>query len=176
MNNPDGAYFVSFATVYWIDVFTREIYFEPIIQSLAFCRKEKGMILYGYCIMPSHIHLLFQAKEKNPTELLQSFKKVTAKKILKLIAENTQESRREWLLWMFERAGKKRSNVQKYQFWQHHNQPIEIYSQKFFEEKLNYIHNNPVVSGFVSEIWEWKYSSAKNYCGLTSILEIDLAV
>lgn len=64
MNNPDGAYFVSFATVYWIDVFTREIYFEPIIQSLAFCRKEKGVILYGYCIMPSHIHLLFQAKEK----------------------------------------------------------------------------------------------------------------
>ncbi|MBN6711082.1 transposase [Haemophilus haemoglobinophilus] len=62
MNNPDGAYFVSFATVYWIDVFIREIYFQTIIQPLAFCRKEKGMILYGYCIMPSHRHLLFQAK------------------------------------------------------------------------------------------------------------------
>lgn len=107
MNNPDGAYFVSFATVYWIDVFTREIYFEPIIQSLAFCRKEKGMILYGYCIMPSHIHLLFQAKEKNPTEQLQRFKKVTAKSLLKLIKGNSQESCQEWLLWIFERAGKK---------------------------------------------------------------------
>ncbi|MGY4675111.1 transposase [Ursidibacter arcticus] len=81
MNNLDGTYFVSFAIVYWIDVFMREIYFQAVIQSLALCRKEKGMILYGYCIMPSHIHLLFQAKEKNPTELLQRFKKATAKAI-----------------------------------------------------------------------------------------------
>ena len=85
MNNPNGAYSGSFATVYWIYSFIREIYFQVLIQSLAFCRKEKGMILYGYCIMPSHRHLLFQAKEKNPTELLQRFKKVTAKLVLKLI-------------------------------------------------------------------------------------------
>ncbi|WP_260448492.1 transposase [Bibersteinia trehalosi] len=55
---------------------------------------------------------------------------------------------------MFSRAAEKRGNVQKYQFWQHHNQPIEIYSQKFLDEKLNYIHQNPVVSGFVYEPWE----------------------
>ncbi|WP_235820585.1 REP-associated tyrosine transposase [Canicola haemoglobinophilus] len=175
MKNPDGAYFVSFATVYWIDVFIREIYFEAIIQSLEFCRKEKGMILYSYCIMPSHVHLLFQTKNQNPTELLQSFKQVTAKTILKLIKDNPQESRKEWLLWMFERAGKKQANIQKYQFWQHHNQPIEIYSQKFFEEKLNYIHQNPVTSGFVSESWEWKYSSARNYCDLIAVLDVDIA-
>ncbi|MGX3013036.1 REP-associated tyrosine transposase [Ursidibacter sp. B-7004-1] len=175
MNNLDSIYFISFATVYWIDVFVREIYFQAIIQSLALCRKEKGMIIYGYCIMPSHIHLLFQAKEKNPTELLQRFKKATAKTILKLIAENPQESRREWLLWMFERAGKKSSNVQKYQFWQHHNQPIEIYSKRFFDEKLHYIHQNPVVSGFVCEPFEWKYSSARNYSTrLPIVLEIDV--
>ncbi|HDR1345872.1 TPA: transposase [Pasteurella multocida] len=166
MNNSDGIYFVSFATVYWIDVFVREIYFEVIIQALAFCCKEKGMILHGYCIMPSHIHLLFQAKEKNPMALLQSFKKFTAKALLKLISENQQESRKEWLLWMFERAGKKRVNVQKYQFWQHHNQPIEIYSEKYFDQKLDYIHQNPVVSGFVSQAKDWQYSSAKKLCKL----------
>ncbi|AWB52291.1 TPA: transposase [Pasteurella multocida] len=174
MNNAEGIYFVSFATVYWIDVFVREIYFEAIIQALAFCCKEKGMILYGYCIMPSHIHLLFQAKEKNPIALLQSFKKFTAKGLLKLISENQQESRKEWLLWMFERAGKKRANVQKYQFWQHHNQPIEIYSEKYFDQKLDYIHQNPVLSGFVSQAEDWKYSSAKNYVNCQDIvLEIE---
>ncbi|MGQ0287044.1 hypothetical protein ACT2CV_07570 [Pasteurellaceae bacterium 22721_9_1] len=51
MNNLGGAYFVSFTTVYWIDVFTQEIYFESIIQSLAFCRKEKGKAgIGGYYI------------------------------------------------------------------------------------------------------------------------------
>ncbi|QIM64556.1 transposase [Frederiksenia canicola] len=64
-HEKSGAYFVSFATVYWVDVFIREIYFEAVIQALAFCRKERGMLIYGYCIMPSHIHLLFQAKEQN---------------------------------------------------------------------------------------------------------------
>ncbi|QNS15560.1 REP-associated tyrosine transposase [Mannheimia bovis] len=176
MRNSDGAYFVSFATVYWIDVFIREIYFQAIIQSLAFCHKEKGMQIYGYCIMPSHIHLLFQAKNQNPTEVLRDFKKFTANQLITLIRENQQESRREWLLWMFSRAAAKRGNVQKYQFWQHHNQPIEIYSQKFFDEKLNYIHQNPVISGFVSEPWEWRYSSARNYCGMSSVLDIDIAV
>ncbi|MEG9491008.1 transposase [Mannheimia indoligenes] len=176
MRNSDGAYFVSFATVYWIDVFICEIYFQVIIESLTFCRKEKGMQIYGYCIMPIHIHLLFQAKNQNPTEILRDFKKFTANQLIKLIRESQQESRREWLLWMFPRAAEKRGNVQKYQFWQHHNQPIEIYSHKFFDEKLKYIHQNPMVSGFMYEPWEWKYSSARNYCGMSSVLNMDMMV
>ena len=56
--------------------------------------------------------------------------------MLKAIAENPQESRKEWLLWMFEKAGKKNSNVENRQFWQQNNQPIEIWSLKVFEQKL----------------------------------------
>ena len=162
-NNKEGIYFVSFATVYWIDVFIRESYFELMIQALSFFRKERGMLIYGYCIMPSHVHLLFQAK------------KFTATNLVNLIRDNQQESRKEWLLWMFKRAGTKSSNVTHYQFWQHHNQPIEIHSDKFFNEKLDYIHQNPVVSGFVSEPQDWKYSSAKNYWqAVDPVLDIDI--
>ncbi|VEH20268.1 Uncharacterised protein [Chryseobacterium nakagawai] len=76
---------------------------------------------------------------------------------------------------MFEKAGKRNSNVKKYQFWQQHNKPIEIWSLKVFEQKLNYIHQNPVKSGFVIDPWEWKYSSARNYCDdYQEILEIDV--
>ncbi len=66
--------------------------------------------------------------------------------LIQQIKTNPQESRKEWLLWMFTRAAKQRNNVKQYQLWQHHNQPITIYSQKFFDEKLNHIHNNPIVS------------------------------
>ena len=52
---------------------------------------------------------------------------------------------------MFERAGKKNSNVKHRQFWQQNNKPIEIWSLKVFEQKLNYIHNNPVETGFITD-------------------------
>ena len=134
-----GAYFISFATVYWIDVFTRDIYFSVIIESLDYCRKNKGMEIYGYCIMPSHVHLIFRSAEADPSGLIRDFKGFTSRKILKTIEENTQESRKEWLLWMFEKAGKKNSNVKNRQFWQQNNKPIELWSLKVFEQKLNYI-------------------------------------
>lgn len=171
----DGAYFVSFATVNWIDVFTRNDYFSVITASLDYCRKEKGMEIYGYCIMPSHIHLIFRSAQGDPSGLMRDFKGYTSRKLLKAIEENPQESRKEWLLWMFERAGLKNSNVKQKQFWQQHNQPIEIWSLKVFEQKLNYIHQNPVETGFVTDPIDWKYSSARNYGNNDqTVLEIDL--
>jgi len=169
-----GAYFISFATVYWIDVFTRDIYFSVIIESLDYCRKNKGMEIYGYCIMPSHVHLIFRSAEADPSGLIRDLKGFTSRKMLKAIEENPQESRKEWLLWMFEKAGKKNSNVKNRQFWQQNNKPIELWSLKVFEQKLNYIHNNPVLSGFVTNPVDWKYSSARNYGNNdNTILEID---
>jgi REP element-mobilizing transposase RayT len=171
----DGAYFISFATVFWIDAFTRIVYLDIIINSLDFCRKNKGMIIFGYCIMPSHVHLIFKANDDNPSELIRDFKGFTSRKMLEAIQENNRESRKEWLLWMFRLAGKRNSNIERFQFWQQHNKPIEIWSLKVFEQKLNYIHQNPIESGFVTEPYEWKYSSARNYYNDDhEILEIDL--
>jgi putative transposase len=170
-----GAYFVSFAIINWIDVFTRDEYFSIIVESLDFCRKNKGMEIYGYCIMPSHIHLIFRSSNGDPSGLMRDFKGFTSKKMLKAIEENPQESRKEWMLWMMERAGKKNSNVTHQQFWQQDNHPIEIWSLKVFEQKLNYIHQNPVISGFVTDPVDWKYSSARNYSENNhTVLEIDL--
>lgn len=170
-----GAYFISFATVYWLDVFTREEYFEVIIESLDYCRKHKSMEIYGYCIMPSHIHLIFRSGNGDPSGLMRDFKGFTSKKLLTTIEENPQESRKEWMLWIFERAGKKNSNVKFRQFWQQNNQPIEIWSLKVFEQKLNYIHNNPLETGFVTNQVDWKYSSARNYGNNDqTVLEIDI--
>jgi REP element-mobilizing transposase RayT len=173
--DKSGAYFISFATVNWIDVFTRDAYFWCIIESLDFCRKNKGMELYGYCIMPSHVHLIFRSALNDPSGLIRDFKGFTSKKIVKIIDDNPHESRKEWMLWMFERAGKKNSNVANKQFWQQHNKPIEIWSLNVFEQKLKYIHDNPVVSGFVTNPIDWKFSSARNYGNDDhTILEIDI--
>ena len=131
------------------------------------------MELFAYCFMPNHVHLIFRSTNEDPSGVLRDFKKHTSKKMIQIIQENEQESRKEWLLWMFERAGKKQSNVSKYQFWQHHNKPIELWSEKVIQQKIDYIHQNPVESGFVIVATEWKYSSARNYADENFVLEID---
>ena len=170
-----GVFFISFAVVHWIDVFTRDAYFSCITESLTYCRSHKGMEIYGYCIMPSHVHLIFRSKNNDPSGLIRDFKGFTSRKMLKLIVNNAQESRKEWLLWFFKRAGKKNSNVTKMQFWQQNNKPIEIWSSEVFEQKLNYVHHNPVVSGFVIDPVDYKFSSARNYSNNdATVLEIDI--
>src|SRR5690606_25904397 len=110
----------------------RDEYFSVITESLDYCRRNKGMEIYGYCIMPSHIHLIFRSEEADPSGLIRDFKGFTSRRMLSTIEENPQESRKEWMLWMFERAGNKNSNVKHRQFWQQHNNPIEIWSLKVF--------------------------------------------
>ena len=173
-HNKEGLYFVSFAVVYWIDVFTREEYFAILTDSLDYCSKNKGMEIYAWCIMPSHVHLIFRAKDNNPSALLKELKTYSSKQLQKAIAEHNQESRKEWMLWLMERAGQKNSNVKHRQFWQQHNKPIELWSAAVIDQKIDYIHNNPVEAGFVSESHHWKYSSAINYSGGKGLLEIDL--
>jgi putative transposase len=164
---------VSFAAVYWIDVFVRDEYCRTILDSLDYCRKNKGLEIYCWILMPSHVHLIICAKEQNPEIVLGRFKEFTSKKLVEQIKENPQESRKEWLLWMFERAGSRSSNVSKNQFWQHHNKPIELWSPEVIDQKVDYIHKNPVVAGFVAEPWHWRYSSAADYSGSKGLLEID---
>ncbi|MBL7772127.1 MAG: transposase [Chitinophagaceae bacterium] len=172
-HDKGGLYFVSFAVINWIDIFIREEYCLIIVDSLNYCRIQLGLEIYGWCIMPSHVHLMIRAKNNNPEIILGRMKEFTSKQIVKAIANNKKESRREWLLWMMKRAGMKSSNVKNYQFWQHNNKPIELWSNEVIDQKLNYIHRNPVVAGFVLEDWHWKYSSARSYAEKESLLEID---
>lgn len=174
-HNPGGLYFVSFATINWIDVFTRQIYLDVLADSISYCRVKKDMELYAFCFMPSHIHFIFRSSNNQPAELLRDFKKHTSKKVMEAIEYNPQESRKEWLLWMFEREGKKNATTSKRQFWQQHNKPIELWSEKVIKQKIDYIHNNPVESGFVTNPLDWKYSSARNFQDDHTILEIDNA-
>lgn len=124
--NPEGMYFVSFAAIHWIDVFVRRIYFDCIVNNLNICVEKKGMEIYAWCIMPSHIHLVFKSHIQKPENLLGNFKTFTSKEMIKLIEGNVQESRREWMMNAFAMAGKKNSNNEHYQFWQQHNHPVEL--------------------------------------------------
>jgi REP element-mobilizing transposase RayT len=164
-HNPEGVYFISFAVVKWLDVFTRKEYAQIIIDSLHYCQKEKGMEVFAWCIMTTHVHLIFRIVNKLLPELvIGDFKRYTSKKIIKEITENTRESRRDFLLACFKETASKSSNVVGYQFWQHDNHPIELWSPKVTQEKIHYIHNNPVEAGLVYKPEDYVFSSARDYC------------
>lgn len=164
--NPIGTYFVSFAVKDWIDVFTRNEYKDIIIESLDFCQKNKGLEIFAWCIMTNHVHLIIRAKEGFLlSDIMRDFKTYTSKKVMLAIKENPQESRMEWLLDNFE-AGTG--------FWGTDNHPIELWSNDVIDQKLSYLHENPVVEGLVFRAEHYAYSSAIDYAGEKGLLDIIL--
>ena len=165
-------YFVSFATIHWIDLFVRPVYNEIVLDSLRFCQQNKGLEVYAWCIMPSHIHLIVGTVDKPLQNILRDLKSHTSRKLREEINENPSESRKKWIVWMMERAGKQNNNNNDWQLWQQHNHPIELFNNEIMDQKLHYLHQNPVVAGFVSEPEHWKYSSANDYVGDQGLLQI----
>ena len=124
--------------------------------------------------MSSHVHLIISSENDDLRGILRDLKRHTSKTILKTIEENVQESRREWMLWMFARAGKHNSNNEKYQFWQQNNHPIQLSTYEMMLQRLHYLHNNPVVSGCVAKPEDYLFSSAYDYSGGKGLLPIIL--
>ena len=173
-NNPQGIYFCTLTVVEWIDVFTRHDYSLTFIESLKFCQQHKGLIVYAYVIMPSHVHLLVSAKENYIlAETLRDLKKFTSRKIVEQIQE-IPESRRDWLLDKFAFAGKYLQRIRNYKFWQDGNQPKECVTNAFLQQKLYYIHNNPVEAMMVFETQHYVFSSAIDYAGGKGLLDVVL--
>lgn len=166
------SYFITYATVDWVDVFTRQTYKDIVVDSLQFCIDNKGLIVYAWCIMSNHVHLIIGSNQEKMQDIVRDMKKFTSKKICEAIENNPQESRKQWMLALFSRAGKRNSNNKKYQFWQQHNQPIELDYAEIIDQKINYIHNNPVKAGWVNHPWEYTYSSAPAYAGREGLLSI----
>ena len=173
-SDQEKLFFVSFATVNWIDVFTRPVYKDIVVESLHYCTEHKGLEVYAWCIMTNHVHLIIGSNQEPLEAIMRDLKKHTSKTILKVIAENPQESRREWMLWHFARAGKQNANNKDFQFWQQHNQPTELNTNFLLDQKLHYLHQNPVEAAFVNEPEHYLYSSALDYAGGQGMLKVIL--
>ena len=119
-------YFISYATVNWIDVFIRAEYSQIWVDSVNYCSAHKDLEVYGYCLMPSHVHMIVSSPTGQLSNIMRDLKKHTSLKIMEAIQLNSQESRKEWILWMLKKAGERNSNVKNYQLWQQNNNPIEI--------------------------------------------------
>ena len=124
--------------------------------------------------MPNHVHLVVATEGAALADIFRDMKRHTARAVMAAIEANAGESRKEWMLWLMERAGKQGGRNEHRQFWQHDNHPIELVTQSFFDQKLEYLHMNPVKAGFVEKAEHWAWSSARNYAGRNRIGPLDL--
>ncbi|MFP4024291.1 MAG: REP-associated tyrosine transposase [Thiohalospira sp.] len=171
IKDQEAAYYLTFQVVFWIDIFTRKVYRDIIIESLKYCQQKKGLEIYAYVIMSNHVHILARSTTGELSATVRDFKKFTSKKIIDAI-NNENESRREWMIRLFTYAAKRQNKKANYQFWTHENHAVEVFSNIFIEEKVNYIHNNPVRSGIVNSPEEYIYSSAKFYAEEKGIMDV----
>ncbi len=152
-------------------MFTRNNHKKAVVDSLRYCIKNKGLNVYAYCLMTNHLHLVVNCDEPfQLADTIRDFKRHIVKKVFFQII-NEPESRREWMLNMFQKNGETYKSNESFKFWKTGNHAIELFTEKFVWEKINYIHNNPVQEDFVINPEDWKYSSASNYINDTGILK-----
>jgi putative transposase len=173
-----ATYFTTSTVVGWSDVFTRELYKMILLDSIRYCQLNQGLVIHAWVLMTNHFHTICSCKEgKELGSIWRNSKSFTAMKLIDAIINNPIESRKEQLLHTFEEAARKSSSNTRFKFWEHENHPVLLESTEMYNERLNYLHWNPVKAGFVAEPWHWLFSSALNYFtdqkGLLDIVVLD---
>jgi putative transposase len=120
--NGDEVYFITFTIVDWIKVLEDDNFKQLIIDSIKYYQKNKGLVIYAYCIMPNHVHMIVQAIGKfNISEILRDLKKITSRSIVRMLGNQKTDGYME-LLNKFAEAGKPLKRITKFKVWQDGNQ------------------------------------------------------
>lgn len=150
------AHFVTSTVVHWIPVFCREDYFAVLVDSLKHCIDHRGLRVYAYVLMPNHFHLICSQADGDLSGVMRDFKRFTSRQISGMLERDGR------LVWL--RAMQRAANgVALARVWDEAFHPVEIRSEKFFRQRLDYLHANPMRAGYVSNPSDWRYSSAAAY-------------
>lgn len=169
------AYFITCTLVEWLPLFTQDSYRSIIIDSLAHLRQHKNTQLNAFVVMPTHLHaILWPDEAKDISSILRDFKRHTSRAISRL-AEQQNDS--DYLDTFLRAREQNPASESIYQVWQEGSHPEAIFSFEFAQQKLNYIHNNPVKAGLIGRAEDWAYSSASVYLlGIETYPAIDLLI
>ena len=164
-------YFCTITILDWLPVLIEAHYIEPIVDSLRFCRQRKGLQLFAFVIMPNHMHLIAAATEDQHA-VIRDFKRFTSRTIHDRLRQDGRATILAWLEAATQRARRQRDELG---LWRPGFHPQAILSRPVFEQKLRYLHDNPVRKGLVRRADEWWYSSAGIYHGSADgPLEVDV--
>ena len=173
ISDQHATYFLTCTVIHWIDLFTRQVYRDIVVDSLNFCIKEKHVNIYSWVIMSNHMHLIANVDPPGRmSDFLRDMKKFSSKKCALHIASTT-ESRRDWLLDKFAFEARRTGRADKYKIWTDSNHAIDLTHLPIMQ-KINYIHENPVKAGLVEYPEHYLYSSARDYAGQKGLVDVVL--
>ncbi|NNF95815.1 MAG: transposase, partial [Halobacteria archaeon] len=125
-----------------------------------------GLKVYAYVILENHLHLVVQSTQLDRD--IARFKSFTSKRLIHYLDENNVR----FILEQLEFYKKAHKGDRAYQFWQEGVHPEVIENETMMRQKVEYIHQNPVERGYVDNAVHWRYSSARNYAGVSGLLEV----
>jgi REP element-mobilizing transposase RayT len=167
IHDPEGTYFVTSTVIEWIPVFTAKLYFDILVASIRYCQTNYGLAVFAWVILDNHFHLLCRAPELS--KVMQSLKRHTAK----MIIQRLEEDRKKWVLDLLTYYKLRHKKESEHQLWQEGVHPQQIVSVEMLNQKIEYIHFNPVKRGYVAEPEHWVYSSAGDFVlGRKGLIEI----
>ena len=149
--------FTTITNLNWFPILQSNYHKQIIIESLKTRVDKKQVTIYAFVIMPNHMHIIWQLHDGIIKEDFQrDFCKFTARSILQFMRMNEDP-----LLGFL----KVTTPDRKYQVWKRNSLSIEIYSEKVFLQKMNYVHNNPIHAKWrLADLPEnYLYSSALFY-------------
>jgi putative transposase len=147
--------FFTATNLSWNKLLERNKYKDVITDSLAFLVNDKRVTVYGFVIMPNHIHLIWQMLPNLKRDYVQrDFLKHTAQCIKEDMIKHYKQELELYLVNAKDRA---------YQFWERNALSVDLWTQEVLLQKLTYIHENPVRAGLCSLPEDYKYSSALFY-------------
>jgi putative transposase len=161
-------HFVTSTVVSWLPVFTTAARCNILVESLEYCRKHKGLRVYAWVILDNHYHAVVTAPEL--VRVMADLKRHTTKAMI----EQLEKESCGWLLHelKFHRAGYKAESER--QFWQEGFHPQALTGDVEIDQRLDYVHNNPVVRGLVAAPEHWRYSSAHEWLtGAVPVMRCD---
>lgn len=162
VRDSEEVHFVTFTIIDWIDLFTRDRYGYIMVDSLNYCIEHKGLVVYAYVIMPSHVHMLISSHGEPIPVIGRDLKKFTSKRFAEAMMDSG-ESRSKWLEDKFSFASRKLRRGKDYKVWKDGYNPKIMDRMDKLEAVFNYIHYNPVAAGYVTGERSWKFSSARAY-------------
>ena len=154
-----AVYFVTYTVVDWLPVFVSEAACRIVTDSLKFCHDKKGLRVNGYVIMPTHLHAIVFHKALAAEPLraaLADFRKFTGRNLSDFCSQSAPPCFAETLR---KASGEDRER----RFWQSTRHPEAIETEPFWQQKLDYLHENPCRKGLVRRADHWRYSSAAYY-------------
>ncbi len=159
-------HFLTCTIAGWLPVFTRPETVNIVFDSWRFLQDEGRITLFGYVILENHLHLI--AASDDLGEQIQRFKSFTARRII----DHLIDCKAHRLLSLLRHLKPDYKTESEFQLWEEGSHPQMILNDEMMEQKLNYIHYNPVKRGYVDEPTHWRYSSARNYAGMDALIPI----